>query len=242
MTEQSDGFLGRWARRKSQARSGATLSPEPESAAPAPLVPPAAPAPAGRPPVQPSIPGFATPATSGIAADPAASPGSAGSAGSAGQVGAAAPAPPPPTLQEAQQLTPASDFRPFVARAVAPEVRNAAFKQLFTDPHFNVMDGLDIYIDDYSKPDPLPLAVARELLAAHFPPAPVLTDSAAAAAPNAATAPEPRPAPVPVAQALATSAAPASAATRIEPLTSAGAPESGPEDPATAQQPSDPAP
>jgi hypothetical protein len=151
-----------------------------------------------------------------LAADPATS---SGSAGPAGQVEPAAPAPPPPTLQEAQQLTPASDFRPFVARAVAPEVRNAAFKQLFTDPHFNVMDGLDIYIDDYSKPDPLPLAVARELLAAHFPPAPA-----------------------PVAEAPAPSAAPASAATRIEPLTSAGALEPGPEDPATAQQPSDPAP
>jgi hypothetical protein len=28
---------------------------------------------------------------------------------------------------------------------------------LFTDPHFNVMDGLDIYIDDYNKADPLPV-------------------------------------------------------------------------------------
>lgn len=209
MTEQSDGFLGRWARRKSQARSGATLLPEPESAAP---IPPAAPA--GRPPVQPSIPGLATPASSGVTADPLASP------GPSGQVGPAAPA--PPTLQEAQQLTSASDFRPFVARAVAPEVRNAAFKQLFSDPHFNLMDGLDIYIDDYSKPDPLPLAVARELLAAHFPPVPAVTDSAAAAASNAATAPGP----------VSEAAAPASAAIRIEPLTSAGALEPGPEDPA----------
>jgi hypothetical protein len=24
------------------------------------------------------------------------------------------------------------------------------------DPRFNVMDGLDVYIDDYSKPDPIP--------------------------------------------------------------------------------------
>ena len=214
MTAESDGFLGRWARRKSQARSGATLPPEPESSSP---VSPATPAaPAGRPPVQPSSAGLATPTPSGLAADSAPSP---GSAGPAGQVEPAAPAPPPPTLQDAQQLTPASDFRPFVARAVAPEVRNAAFKQLFTDPHFNVMDGLDIYIDDYSKPDPLPLAVARELLAAHFPPAPA-----------------------PVAEAPAPSAAPASAATRIEPLISAGAVPSGPEVPATAQQPSDPAP
>ena len=30
------------------------------------------------------------------------------------------------------------------------------FKTLFQDPHYNVMDGLDTYIDDYSKPDPLP--------------------------------------------------------------------------------------
>jgi hypothetical protein len=229
MTEQADGFLGRWARRKSQARSGATLPPEPEPASPAPLVSPAVPAPAGR------LPGLATPATSGLAADLATPPGSAGPAGQA-EPAEPAPPPPPPTLREARQLTPASDFRPFVARAVAPEVRNAAFKQLFTDPHFNVMDGLDIYIDDYSKSDPLPLAVARELLAAHFPPAPVVTDSAAATAPNAATVPESRPASGPVVQALAPSATPASAA----PVNAALWP--GPEDPATAQQPSDPAP
>ena len=29
-------------------------------------------------------------------------------------------------------------------------------KKLFSDPHFNVMDGLDTYIDDYGKPDPIP--------------------------------------------------------------------------------------
>jgi hypothetical protein len=39
---------------------------------------------------------------------------------------------------------------------VDPTVRQAALKKMFTDPHFNVMDGLDIYIGDYSKPDPLP--------------------------------------------------------------------------------------
>ncbi|HEX5389658.1 MAG TPA: DUF3306 domain-containing protein, partial [Burkholderiaceae bacterium] len=33
---------------------------------------------------------------------------------------------------------------------------------------FNVMDGLDIYIDDYSKPDPLPLELARKLTSAQF--------------------------------------------------------------------------
>ena len=36
-------------------------------------------------------------------------------------------------------------------------------KKLFSDPHFNVMDGLDIYIDDYGKPDPIPLSMLRRM-------------------------------------------------------------------------------
>jgi hypothetical protein len=47
-------------------------------------------------------------------------------------------------------------------------VKNAAFKKLFTDPHFNVMDGLDVYIDDYSKPDPIPPEMLRNLASAKF--------------------------------------------------------------------------
>lgn len=76
--------------------------------------------------------------------------------------------PPPPTLDDAQALTPASDFSRFVRADVPPEVRNTAMKKLFADPHFNVMDGMDVYIDDYSKPDPLPLAMARQLVGARF--------------------------------------------------------------------------
>jgi hypothetical protein len=34
-------------------------------------------------------------------------------------------------------------------------------KKLFSDPHFNVMDGLDSYIADYGKPDPIPLSMLR---------------------------------------------------------------------------------
>jgi len=71
-------------------------------------------------------------------------------------------------LADAQALTPASDFSRFVSRAVAPEVRNAAMKQLFCDPHFNVMDGLDTYIGDYSGSDPVPLATLRKLASAKF--------------------------------------------------------------------------
>jgi hypothetical protein len=43
-----------------------------------------------------------------------------------------------------------------MAPGVDHGVRNAAMRKLFSDPRFNVMDGLDVYIDDYSKPDPLP--------------------------------------------------------------------------------------
>jgi predicted phosphate transport protein (TIGR00153 family) len=38
----------------------------------------------------------------------------------------------------------------------ADQVLREALRSLFQDPHFNVMDGLDVYIDDYSKPDPIP--------------------------------------------------------------------------------------
>ena len=79
-----------------------------------------------------------------------------------------AAAPPPPTLEDTQTLTPASDFSRFVARDVSPEVRNAAVKKLFADPHFNVMDGLDIYIDDYSKPSPLSAADMAKMVSAQF--------------------------------------------------------------------------
>jgi hypothetical protein len=77
-------------------------------------------------------------------------------------------APPPPTLEDTQALTPASDFSRFVAKDVPPEVRNAAVKKLFADPHFNVMDGLDIYIDDYSKPSPLSAADMARMVSAQF--------------------------------------------------------------------------
>jgi hypothetical protein len=76
--------------------------------------------------------------------------------------------PPAPTLEEAQALTPDSDFRRFAGAGVDPQVKNAAMKKLFADPHFNVMDGLDTYIDDYSRPDPIPPEMLRQLASAKF--------------------------------------------------------------------------
>ena len=57
-----------------------------------------------------------------------------------------------------------SDFARFVAPNVDPAVRNAAMKKLFADPHFNVMDGLDTYIDDYNKFEPIPRSMLRQMV------------------------------------------------------------------------------
>ena len=63
---------------------------------------------------------------------------------------------PLPTLEDVDKIDRFSpDFSAFMKPDVDPAVQQAALKKMFTDPHFNIMDGLDIYIDDYSKPDPL---------------------------------------------------------------------------------------
>jgi len=129
-----DGFLSRWARRKADARSGVAPAPE------------ASPAPPG-PAATRGLPVPAMPAAPAPAAMPAAAP----------------DLPPLPTLDDVARLTNDSDFSPYVARNVDAGVRNAAMKKLFSDPHFNVMDGLDTYIDDYGKPDPIPLSMLRRM-------------------------------------------------------------------------------
>ena len=72
--------------------------------------------------------------------------------------------PPLPTLADVAQLTRESDFSRFVAPNVDPSVKNAAMKKLFADPHFNVMDGLDTYIDDYNKFEPIPRSMLRQMV------------------------------------------------------------------------------
>ncbi|WP_456281837.1 DUF3306 domain-containing protein [Cupriavidus sp. JZ107] len=81
----------------------------------------------------------------------------------AAAVAPAAEAPPLPTLADVATLKPGDSVARFVAQGVDETVKRAALKTLFADPHFNVMDGLDIYIDDYSKPDPIPPDVLRRL-------------------------------------------------------------------------------
>ena len=70
---------------------------------------------------------------------------------------------PAPELPPLDTLTPESDYRAFFHPKVNEDVRRAALKKLFSDPHFNVMDGLDVYIDDYSKSEPIPAAMLAGL-------------------------------------------------------------------------------
>jgi uncharacterized phiE125 gp8 family phage protein len=67
----------------------------------------------------------------------------------------AAPAEPPAPLPPIESLTFDSDFSAFLAPHVPEELKRQALKKLLHDPRFNVMDGLDVYIDDYSTPSPL---------------------------------------------------------------------------------------
>ncbi|WP_341907074.1 DUF3306 domain-containing protein [Polaromonas sp. YR568] len=145
VAEDPNGFLGRWARRKTAVLQGKPVEdPAPETKAPVPSV---AAAPAGTV--------AQTPAGDSRAAVPA--------SGSAANEPAKTL-----SLDDVRTLTKDSDFKPFMAGDVGPEVRNAAMKKLFTDPHFNVMDGLDIYIDDYSVSEPIPESMLRQMTSAKF--------------------------------------------------------------------------
>jgi hypothetical protein len=76
---------------------------------------------------------------------------------------APAPAQPPPALPALESVTFDSDFTAFMHAKVDEGVRRAALRKLFGDPRFNVMDGLDTYIDDYSIEDPIPEALLAQL-------------------------------------------------------------------------------
>jgi len=133
-----DGFLSRWSRRKTQQRDGApAIDPAPEVAVVA--VRAAA------------LPAVDVAAAFAVTVDDPAPPHTA------------EPSDPPPTLEDVARLTADSDYTRFVARGVPTGVKNAALKKLFTDPQFNVMDGLDIYISDYGQPDPLPPGMLEQM-------------------------------------------------------------------------------
>ena len=157
MTDDStpDRFsLSRWSRRKLEsARTGAAASrPATPEQTPAGMRSDAA---AGTQ----QLPAGAAPVTAAAASTNL--PGSQAPAATT----AAAPTAPPP-LPPIDSLGIDADFTGFFKPDVAPSLRNAALKKLFADPRFNVMDGLDTYVDDYSVFVPLDAEEARGLVQA----------------------------------------------------------------------------
>ena len=65
-----------------------------------------------------------------------------------------------PALPPVDELTPESDFAPFMHPKVAQAVRRVALKKLFADPHFNVPDLNEAYSGDWTGGDP----ISEELL------------------------------------------------------------------------------
>lgn len=51
-----------------------------------------------------------------------------------------------------------ADFAAFMQKGVSEAARRAAIQQLFKQPVFNVMDGLDVYIEDFNIYEPLTAA------------------------------------------------------------------------------------
>lgn len=138
-----DNFFSRWSRRKAEVRSGAVVTPPAEAPA-------------------------ATQAAEASAAGTAANLQPPATVAPADPVQQSTPDERPresaPTMSDVAQLTPQSDFTRFVAPGVDNQVKQAAMKRLFADPHFNRMDGLDVYIDDYTQSTPIPMSVLRQMV------------------------------------------------------------------------------
>jgi hypothetical protein len=157
-----NSFLSRWSRRKveANAQDGAVLPAEP--------LPELTPT---RQAALPAAPG------SCLADDPHTDRNPCTTSGTGAVAGAKMPETPHaeaslPAGAQAREALPSidslthdADFSPFMARGVDPGLRNQAMKRLFTDPHyqFGQMDKLDIYIDDYSKSDPIPIEMLRQM-------------------------------------------------------------------------------
>jgi Protein of unknown function (DUF3306) len=56
-----------------------------------------------------------------------------------------------------------SGVAPFFKQQADESLRRLALKKLLSDPHFNIMDGLDIYVGDYSQPDPIPPEMMKKI-------------------------------------------------------------------------------
>ncbi len=90
-------------------------------------------------------------------------------------------------LPEVGSLSSESDFAPFMRSDVDAGTRQEALRTLFADASLYPVDGLDVYMDDYSLPDPLPegwLGKLEQFTRLHAPRAPEAGSEVVAAAPE----------------------------------------------------------
>lgn len=218
-----EGFLRRWARVKAsgpeaqaevqaqvQAQAQAKVETKAQPPARAPEAPAAvAPWPWGRA-------GDTLPETAAPAAERADAP-ATGPADGSGRAS--------PTLEDVARLTPDSDYSIFVGQGVDKSVQRLALKKLFADPHFNVLDRLDMYMDDYNIPSPVSAEMLAQLDHARSALRRFVEEPAAALAADGSTP----------AEVLA-------AADPLEAAPERGAPEANPADPAHEAHPAHEAP
>lgn len=69
----------------------------------------------------------------------------------------------PVVLPPIEQLTPESDFKPFMDARVDLDTRRSALKKLFADAHYNVPDPFEAYSEDYTVENPIPEAMLKTL-------------------------------------------------------------------------------
>ena len=70
---------------------------------------------------------------------------------------------PPPELPDIDLLGEDSDYSAFLAEGVDATLRRKALRKLFHSPKFNVLDGLDDYMGDYTQFEPLGSIVTADM-------------------------------------------------------------------------------
>jgi len=81
-------------------------------------------------------------------------------AGAAAPQGATAPRELPP-LESLKGL--ASEYTEFLKPGVDENLRRSALKKLFSDPHFENFERFEAYCEDFTKGEPIPLAMLKTL-------------------------------------------------------------------------------
>ena len=139
--EPEEPFMSRWSRLKARSREQAAPEVAPVAA---PVVAPV------------SAPVSAPDAEAGAAPPQAAegTPQQAAQQPAAGQ---------PPELPDIDSLGEDSDYSAFLAEGVDATLRRKALRKLFHSPKFNVLDGLDDYMGDYTQFEPLGSIVTADM-------------------------------------------------------------------------------